>query len=184
MAKRLELRQAVRATSGAALHRIRTEKGLTLTEMSARTGVPVSTLSKLEHGLMPLTPDKLARISAGLAVDPAALVVSPAPIHSARRSISRAGEGQYPAADLLNKRFVPKVTELCARSLEEFGTMLRHPGEEYAFVLEGAVEFHTEIYAPVVLKQGDSIYFDGDMAHAYLAAAPGPCRVLAICSVS
>lgn len=44
------------------------------------------------------------------------------------------------------------------------------------------MELYTEIYAPVVLNTGDSIYFDSDMAHAYLAAAPGPCRVLTICT--
>jgi transcriptional regulator with XRE-family HTH domain len=190
----LDLLQAARTDSGARLHLIRAEKGLTLTEVSARTGVPASTLSKIENGKMPLTRDKLVRISAGLDLDAAALVASRAqdPVRTARRSISRAGEGQsietdrcserYPAADLLNKQFVPRVAELRARSIEEFGAMIRHPGEEYAFVLEGAVEFHTETYAPVVLNAGDSIYFDGGMAHAYLAAAPGPCRVLAICS--
>ena len=195
---RVDVLRASRANSGAALHNIRAEKGLTLTEMSARTGVPASTLSKIENGKMPLSYDKLARISTGLDIDVAALLSppgaggAPASIRTARRSISRAGEGQsvetdkcsqlYPAADLLNKRFVPLVAELRARSIEEFGELIRHPGEAYAYVLEGAVELYTEIYAPVVLNTGDSIYFDGDMAHAYLAVAPGPCRVLTICT--
>ena len=60
--------------------------------------------------------------------------------------------------------------------------MIRHPGEEYAFILEGTVEFHTELYAPVLLNKGDSVYFDSGMGHAYLAASAGPCRVLSICS--
>ena len=58
----------------------------------------------------------------------------------------------------------------------------RHTGEEFALVLEGAVELHTELYAPARLEAGDSIYFDSTMGHAYLAAAPGRCRVLAVCS--
>ncbi|HEY1962957.1 MAG TPA: cupin domain-containing protein, partial [Rhizomicrobium sp.] len=36
--------------------------------------------------------------------------------------------------------------------------------------------------APVLLRKGDSIYFDSGMGHAYLAAESGPCRVLSICS--
>ena len=81
----------------------------------------------------------------------------------------------------MNKRFIPIVAEVRARSLAEFGEMIRHPGEEYAHVLEG-VDLHTDLYAPVRLETGDSIYFDSGMGHAYIAAAPGLCRVLSICS--
>jgi quercetin dioxygenase-like cupin family protein len=43
---------------------------------------------------------------------------------------------------------------------------------------------HTDLYAPVLLKTGDSIYFDSGMAHAYIAATDSLCRVLSICSAS
>ena len=73
-----------------------------------------------------------------------------------------------------------------ARTLEEFkaefGDLIRHPGEEFAYVLMGEVAFHSELYAPVVLKAGDSIYFDSEMGHAYLKAAEGPCRLVATCA--
>ncbi|MCE2660101.1 MAG: cupin domain-containing protein, partial [Rubrivivax sp.] len=49
-------------------------------------------------------------------------------------------------------------------------------------VLEGAVMFHTELYAPVLLQAGDSVYFDSSMGHAYLRVSDGPCRVLTVCS--
>jgi len=186
------------AKPGAALQIIRAEKGLTLSDLSLRTGLPVSTLSKIENDKMSLTYDKLARIATALEIDIAQLF-SPQVAggtsgsnFSGRRSITRAGEGEsietdsysylYPAADLLKKRFVPIVGELYARSIEEFGDLISHPGEEYTFILEGAVEFHTELYAPVVLHKGDSIYFDSGMGHAYLKAGPGVCRVLSICS--
>ena len=70
----------------------------------------------------------------------------------------------------------------CGRTLAEFGRLIRHVGEEYALVVEGAVEFNCELYTPVVLQTGDAIYFDSSMGHAYLAAAAGRCRVLSICS--
>ena len=88
----------------------------------------------------------------------------------------------HPATDLLNKRFVPIVSEIRARSLDEFSEMIRHPGEEYSFVLEGTVALHTKLYAPVRLEVGDSIYFDSGMDHAYVNAGSGRCRVLSICS--
>ena len=182
---------------GAALRRLRSQKGLTLADVSRRTGLPLSTLSKVENDKMSLTYDKLVRISDGLQVDIERLFTveaeaPPAPAPSGRRSIARGGEGSaietaeyhylYPAADLLHKRFTPMIIEAKARSLAEFGELSRHQGEEYVYVLEGAVELHTDLYAPVRLASGESIYFDSAMSHAFVAAAPGPCRFLSICS--
>jgi transcriptional regulator with XRE-family HTH domain len=167
-----------------------------LAEIGARTGLPISTLSKIENGKMSLSFDKLTRIAQGLEVDIGELFSSQSPAgndaFSGRRSITRAGEGYairtenydhlYPASELLNKRLVPIIADVHARTLEEFGELIRHTGEEFAMVLEGAIELHSELYAPARLETGDSIYFDSAMGHAYIAAAPGRCRVLAVCS--
>lgn len=148
---------------------------------------------------MSLSFDKLTRIAKGLQIDLGVLFgalpsAGPdgAPQAAGRRSLTRAGEGQlidtlnyrhvYPATDLLNKRMTPIVAEIRAKTLKEFGKMIRHTGEEYVYVLEGEVELHSELYAPVRLRVGDSIYFDSSMGHAYLAACDGPCRVLSVCS--
>ncbi len=189
------------ARPGAVLKTLRNQRGWTLSEVSRRTGLPVSTLSKVENDKMSLTYDKLTRISEGLEVDIARLFGGAMPGGepeeaqsgvSGRRSITRAGEGKaietktyghlYPAADLLNKRIIPIVAEVRARSIEEFGELVRHPGEEYAYVVEGEVELHTSLYAPLLLKTGDSCYFDSGMGHAYIAVSKGPCKVLSICS--
>jgi transcriptional regulator with XRE-family HTH domain len=185
------------AKPGAALKALRRQHGWTLAEVSRLTGLPTSTLSKIENDKMSLTFDKLARISAGLRVDISALFSGGNGADnqieaSGRRSIARVGQGKaietknyshlYPAWELLNKSIIPIVAELHARSLEEFGELIRHPGEEYAYVLEGEVDLHTSLYAPVRLKTGDSIYFDSGMGHAYIAASEGPCRVLSLCS--
>jgi transcriptional regulator with XRE-family HTH domain len=185
------------ARPGAVLKALRRKHGWTLAQVSRRTGLPTSTLSKIENDKMSLTYDKLARLSSGLQVDISALFNGEAAADgelgaSGRRSITRAGEGKaietrnyshlYPAWELLNKRVIPIVAELHARSLEEFGELIRHPGEEYAFVLEGEVDLYTSLYAPVRLKAGDSIYFDSGMGHAYIAASEGPCRVLSLCT--
>lgn len=186
----------VTAHPGSALKALRNQRGWTLAEVSKRTGLPVSTLSKIENERISLNYDKLALLSASLGVDISELF-SPAfrTAHGAvigRRSFTPGGQGQfietanythiYPAADFLNKRFVPIVAELRVRSLEEFGELIRHAGEEYAYVLEGTVVFYTELYAPLTMSKGDSIYFDSGMGHAYLAGEEGLCRVLAICS--
>jgi transcriptional regulator with XRE-family HTH domain len=184
------------AKPGAMLKKLRNQRGWTLKEVSRRTGYPVSTLSKIENDRVSLTYDKLTRISAGLEVDFSSLFgaqeAAPETVLQGRRSIARAGEGRsiesknywhlYPATELLHKRLIPIIVDIRVRSLEEFGELVRHSGEEYAYVLEGEIELHTSAYAPVRLKAGDSIYFDSTMGHAYIAASDGPCRVLGVCS--
>jgi transcriptional regulator with XRE-family HTH domain len=185
------------ARPGAALKALRRQHGWTLAEVSQRTGLPTSTLSKIENDKVSLSFDKLARLSTGLQIDIASLFRGANGEDAqlginGRRSIVRSGEGKsietknyshlYPAWELLNKKIIPIVAELRARSLEEFGELVRHPGEEYTFVLEGEVDFYTSLYAPVRLKTGDSIYFDSGMGHAYVAASEGRCRVLSMCS--
>jgi transcriptional regulator with XRE-family HTH domain len=179
------------------LRALRTARGWTLAEVAQRTGLPISSLSKIENDRMSLSYDKLTRLCTGLEIDIAELfaagTATNAPLGVAgRRSVTRAGEGRvidtsnylhlYPAADLLNKRFVPIIAEVHARSLADFGELIRHPGEEYACVLEGVVELHTDLYAPARLGVGDSIYFDSGMGHAYIAVSRSKCRVLSICS--
>jgi transcriptional regulator with XRE-family HTH domain len=187
------------AKPGLALRQLRRERHWTLAEVSRRTGLPVSTLSKVENDKLSLSYDKLVRICQGMEIDIARLFApslagSGETQANGRRIITRAGEGRqidtdnyrhlYPAADLLNKRFNPIIAELRASSLEEFGELVRHPGEEFAFIVEGSVDFHSELYATTRLETGDSIYFDSGMGHAYVKASPGPCRVLSICSAT
>lgn len=187
---------SAKANPGAVLKSMRLQKGLTLSELAERTGLPVSTLSKLENQKMSLTYDKLARVSKGLDLDISALFSengnAAAAVSTGRRSVMRSGEGRtietdhydhlYVATELLNKRFVPVIAEIKARSIDDFGALIRHPGDEYAYVLEGAVELHSDLYAPLRLDQGDSVYFDSGMGHAYIAVGPGSCRILSICS--
>lgn len=180
---------------GAALKAFRTERGLTLAELSQKTGLQPSTLSKIENGKIETTIDKLVRISAALDVNIADLFGSPqervvdAPA-SRIRMITRAGDGKsvvspravynYPAFDLLSKNLTPLIMEVRAKTLEEFGAFHRHPGQEFVYVLEGELAFYSDTYMPANLKQGDNVYFDSGMGHAYIAAGDKPCRILCV----
>ena len=187
---------------GATIRALRLGKGLTLAQVSKKTGLAVSTLSTLEIGSVSLSYDKLMLISKGLGVDMASLV-DPKPqtargsgMAAGRRAVQRAGEGQlvethsyrqvYLATELLNKKMTPMFVEIQARTMaefnEEFGGLIRHPGEEFTFVIEGELDFLSELYAPVRLRAGDSIYFDSEMGHAYLKASEGPCRLVCSCA--
>jgi len=190
---------ANRSRLGAALRALRKQKDWTLAEVSQRTGFSVPTLSKVENDRLSLSYDKLIRLSEGLGVDIAQLftpvdsAASPSSI-TGRRSVNREGDGElvatqnydyrYLSTDVTRKKFIPILTELHAHSLEEFGDLVRHSGEEFVFVLEGQVEIHTELYAPLVLSAGESAYLDSAMGHAYVVKGAGPCRLIAVCSAS
>ena len=189
---------------GQAIRALRNKLGLTLQEVSQRTGLAISTISKLEMGRASLSYEKLSLVSAGLGVNMSELLgllgESPgseaAPSVPGRRIIQRQGEGvavrtgpyveTFLAVELLNKQLVPLIVDVRARTIQEFtdefGGLIRHSGEEFIYILEGEVEFHTDFYAPVRLKQGESVYFDSSMGHAFLAASEGPCRLLSVCT--
>jgi transcriptional regulator with XRE-family HTH domain len=179
-----------------AIRDVRLAQGLSLRALSARAGLPYSTLSKLENGKMALTYDKLIRLAQALGVDLKDILARPeeraSPVALGRRSITRAGEGldaesekhlhHYPAADLLGKMMIPIIIDVQARSVDELGGLVRHGGEEYLYVLSGSMELHSDLYAPLLLGPGDSVYFDSGMAHGYVRTSEEPCTVLAVCA--
>ena len=77
---------------------------------------------------------------------------------------------------------IPIIIDVQARSVEELGGLVRHAGEEYLFVLKGHMELHSDLYAPLPLGPGDSVYFDSGLAHGYVRTSADECRVLAVCA--
>nr|WP_234038351.1 XRE family transcriptional regulator [Erythrobacter sp. YJ-T3-07] len=165
--------------------------------MSDKCGIPVSTLSKVEHGRLTLTYDKLQQVSDRLNLRMSDLFAEENDDSSAkvtgRRSIGTIENAvqvttdnydyHYLCTDLRQKRMIPIITRIRAQSAKEFGDLVTHHGEEFVFVLEGAIEVHSEFYDPVTLTQGESIYLDSSMGHAYVTAAD--CEeavVLGVCS--
>ncbi|HEY0505437.1 MAG TPA: XRE family transcriptional regulator [Lysobacter sp.] len=171
-------------TIGSLLRALRDRNDWTLKEMSQRCGIPLSTLSKVENDRLTLTYDKLQQISQRLNIRMSELFAeddsSPEPPVTARRSIGRIEDAVrvttpnydyfYLCPELRRKRMIPVITRVRAKSIEEFGELVHHPGEEYIHVLEGRAEVHTEFYDPIVLEAGQSVYIDSNMGHAYIAA--------------
>ena len=169
---------------GTLLRGLRARRGWTLKQMSENSGIPVSTLSKVEHDRLSLTYDKLLLISQRLNLRMSELFAEEGaaqdPPITARRSIGRVEDAVrvttpnydyfYLCPELRRKRMIPVLTRVRAKSIEEFGPLVRHSGEEYIHVLEGRAEVHTEFYDPIVLEAGQSVYIDSNMGHAYIAA--------------
>ena len=174
---------------------LRARNGWTLGQMSERTGIPVSTLSKVEHDRLTLSYDKLVQLSQRLEMRVSELFADPdaEPAVTARRSIglidgavrvnTKNYDYYYMCSELRRRRMVPILIRIRAKSAEEFGELARHSGEEYIYVLKGAIKVLTEFYDPVVLNGGESIYIDSNMGHAYLSAEGcDEAVVLAVCS--
>ena len=184
-----------RPTLGRILKELRNHRNWTLREMSERSGIPVSTLSKVENDRLTLTYDKLAQLSQKLQIPISELFAEaePAEAITARRSIGKLEDAirvttpnydyYYVCTELRRKRMVPILTRIRAKSIDDFGDLVSHSGEEYIHVLEGSIIVHTEFYDPVTLKAGEGIYIDSNMGHAYIAAEDcDEALVLGVCS--
>lgn len=179
---------------GAKLKGFRRAKSLSLSELSKRTGVSEATLSRVENEQTPVSAHNLYILSQALGVDITAFFGDVAsPIRNGVRSISRRSDrtpvetARYLSSvlctDLANKKMHPAVNVVEKTSLAEVGGLASHPGEEFLHVLSGKLVLHTDFYAPLLLEEGDSIYFDGMMAHAYLAGGNEPARILVVITV-
>lgn len=168
------------------MKRLRQERGWKLSDMSDAVGIPLSTLSKIENDKLTLSYDKLQQFARSLNIPLTALFAEPtpkqgAPVVTGRRSLATLDrairvstanyEYNYFCGELRHRRMIPIHTRVTAKTLEEFGDLVRHSGEEFAYVIKGATLLHTEFYEPVTLHEGQGVYIDSTMGHAYLVPA-------------
>jgi len=184
-------------TLGTLLKALRARNGWTLKEMSLKSGIPVSTLSKVEHDRLTLTYDKLLQLSQRLNIRMSELFAendsAPETQVTARRSIGdldravRVNTANYDyyylCTELRRKRMIPVITKVRAKTAEEFGDLVHHSGEEYIYVVSGRIVVHTEFYDPVTLDAGESIYIDSNMGHGYVTGEGcDEAVILGVCS--
>ncbi len=179
---------------GARLRSIRKARGLTLKALSQRSGVPLSTLSKMELGQISVSYEKFGAVAQALAVDIAALFdarAEPAPdtpppvaVQSRLASAPSYDEGHYQfrmlATDYPQRRMSPVHGTIRARTLDQFPDYIRHAGQEYAMVLSGQVRICFENGQVLDLKRHESAYFDSSVGHVYLSTGRGDAQVLVV----
>lgn len=185
-------RTANEGNLGARVREIRKARKWTLKDLSDRTGLAISTISKMERGDISLTYDRFMRLAQGLGMDVGELF-SPDAEGFDHGTVSVTRKGAAPlhrsstydydmlASDVAGKHMVPMIGLIKAHSFAAFEGFISHPGEEFIYVLEGEVTVHLKGRDPVVLATGDSIYFDSGIGHAYVSAGDSDARVLGVC---
>ena len=188
------------ASAGLAIRKLRLAGGWTLAQLSEKSGVPLSTLSKVELGQTSLSYENLLRICRGLEIDMARLLgaeadgevggAPAAPAAMGRRAVVRAGEGDrlaLPAGsarlaggDLMRTAFTPMVVEVQTTTLAAHGGLRRDDSEAGLMVTEGELVLQSELYSPLTLKAGDGVYFDARAGYALLKGGKTPCRIVLV----
>jgi|TARA_B100000315_G_C14557079_1_gene578698 transcriptional regulator with XRE-family HTH domain len=179
---------------GRRLAQLRKSKGLTLAQISSITSISEATLSRAENELSSLNAHNLYILAKVLEVEVEAFFRTDAVSFSkGLRAVTKRGQGEKESttrydlellcAELSAKKMVPSVNHVTAASVEEAGGPQHHDGEEFIYVLSGRVVIHTEFYRPTLLEEGDSMYFDSNMAHAYVAVDAEPSDILVVTTV-
>ena len=179
---------------GERIRELRLARRWSLSELSQRSSIAVSTLSKVENGKLSLAYDRLLLMAAAFDLSLSDFLAAArnevnsaaiARISWARRASGSVVETDayvyhYLCTNLRVKRMVPILSQVKARSLAEFGRPLRHEGEEFVFAHRGRIEVHTEFYEPQILEEGEGVYIDSRMGHAYTNAGPGEAWILSV----
>jgi transcriptional regulator with XRE-family HTH domain len=174
---------------------LRKRKGWTVAETARRAGLSTSMLWKVENGQTSLTYQKLMRLAKGLEIEVAELFSVEAPDDAAvpggRRVIERGGGApvidfsgnlhHFLATDIARKHYFPIIVEVRAKPTDG-QTPEAHGGEEFAYVIEGQLDFICEGYAPARLQVGDSVYFDATLKHRYVSVDDKGAKILCVYS--
>jgi transcriptional regulator with XRE-family HTH domain len=172
---------------------LRRQRGWTLDQLGRECGLSISALSKIENDQVSPSFDTIFKIAQAFDHSFEEFLVPPAAVRAVpgRRVTTRAGEGipfstanydyEVHSAELTRKGMIPLYMRIKARTLPPVEEWSSHDGEEFVYVLSGAVELFTEFYALTPLAAGDSAYIDSTMRHAFVSVGADDARMLSIC---
>ncbi|MBB6558530.1 transcriptional regulator with XRE-family HTH domain [Acidovorax soli] len=180
-----------RETLSARVRAARHDKRMTLVQVAQAAGISAATVSRVERGQMSLTYEKLTALARALGIELSSLLAGSGATgssSSAGPSLTRAGQGvsyrsdaylyTWLNADLARKRMTPTRMVVYARTVQESPGYSRHAGEEFLFVLSGALQVHFETGEAIDVAQGDCLYFDSRVGHFFLSSGEGNAEII------
>jgi len=173
---------------------IRKSKGITLKEMSKKTGISVNYLSQIERGLSNPSIGIIKKISNVL--DVPIMGLNDQPSHANANRVLRQDQKVaivrknsrkmlvFPKSKLKQYLLTPDLQRKLEVLLGEVNPgeeheeeWYSHEGEEFGFVLEGRYEVTVEdqVY---ILEEGDSIYFSSSLPHKMRGIGNKTCKTI------
>ena len=178
-----------REAFGRRLRTARKKFGWTLSDVAKRSGISITTISRAERGQLALSYEKFSALARVLKMDIGTMFAEGGePTQLQGPVVTRSGEGvtyrglaftyEFLAAQAAGKQMSPILGKVHARRIEGPEDFARHEGEEWIYVLSGAIEVHFENGRQVKLARGDSLYFDSRLGHAYISTSRALARTI------
>ena len=188
--------EAGRILLGRRLREHRKARGLTLKQLSSRSGVALSTLSKMELGQTSVGYEKVAATARALSLNVGQLFDTRTPVtpKAQRPSVvwSRAEDAPVYRSDhydyrmlatgFAGKHMTPLHGRILTRERSQFDDFVRHPGQEFVLVLSGRVRIEFETGEVIELSRHQSAYFDSGVGHIYLSLSRADAQLLVVMS--
>ncbi|MDJ0780996.1 MAG: XRE family transcriptional regulator [Desulfosarcinaceae bacterium] len=171
---------------------IRQRNGWTLAQLAAACGLTKGYLSRVERSEKAPPYTTLNKIAHALGVEVTTLLARdlvPRPAADPRISIQKSDRGTYirgagqPACYdyqiLAGEKAGKNMEPFIIYAPHELPKMFSHEGEEFIYVLEGALEliYGDEVYR---LEAGDNAYFDSRVPHSGRSVGEGAAKLLVI----
>lgn len=158
---------------GSKIKELRTNKNMTLKDLSESSGLSVGFLSQLERGMTTIAVDSLEILAEILEVPLTNFFDIP---HKKDKVVLRNYERQVLSimdggfiyynlsTELEDKSFLPKLVEILPQKDEEEVQLNSHTGEEFIYILEGILTLYIgkEKYE---LYPGDSVHMNSNITH-------------------
>jgi quercetin dioxygenase-like cupin family protein len=171
------------------VHELRELSEIPVNEMAEYLQISNETYNKYESGIEDFPVSIIFEIAHKLHIDMATLLTGEEP-HMNIFTVTRDKKGtsverrkQYLYKNLAEK-FIHKKAEFFIVSVEPKSQEMipetnSHPGQEFNYVLEGTLKIYIH-NNEIVLKEGDSIYFDSNYEHAMESMRGKPVKFLAV----
>jgi quercetin dioxygenase-like cupin family protein/DNA-binding XRE family transcriptional regulator len=176
---------AATAALGARIRSLRQAREMTLAQAAAAADLSHSFLSQVERGLERLSMNSLFRIARALGTTQQALLTD-APserpsggyevFRAAEASPLDAGSGPVTVFARSGGRFVPMMF---SGSFGDEPLWWEHDEEEFVYVVEGELEM-TLGDETVILRAGDSTYYEGGVRHRWRTLPGETARILVV----
>ena len=172
---------------GENIRHFRKKQGLSLSQLGLTSNVSKSNISKIENGIISPTFEMMERISSGLQIPTSSLLSNNVQnigkkffsnANSGPRSLDGHYEFEFLFSDFASRRMVPFVTTVTGSGFDDLKPPAQHRGEEFFYVLDGAVDFIGSQKQATTMNVGDSVYFDSNEEHLVINRAAGPSKVL------